>query len=241
MGAGAGHWRCGVAAIVAATTLLIAGQGTAAAEGCLYQDESVTSAGQPRVERSLLCLTNAVRRTAGLASVLSDSRLSTAARGHSTDMVTRGYFSHTSPEGSTPTNRAQVAGYPGGAAENIAASGQGTAISIFRAWRGSPGHNANILGPYVATGIGVAPGFATGGRGITATQMFGRVGADTGDGALDLYYPNERCKAAKVRKLGLKARIGKRKPSRKQRRKLRGLNRRIGRSCQPSAVEPPLL
>jgi uncharacterized protein YkwD len=241
MGAGAGHARRGVGAIVAATTVLIAGQGTAAAEGCLYQEEPVTAANQSRIERSLLCLTNAVRRTAGRASVLADSRLGTAARGHSADMAARGYFSHTSPEGSTPSNRAQAAGYPGGAAENIASSGQGTAISIFRAWRGSPGHNANILGPYLATGIGVAPGFATGGRGITATQMFGRVGADTGDGALDLYYPNERCKAAKLRKLALKARVSKKKPSRNQRRKLRRLNRKIDRSCRPSAVEAPLL
>jgi uncharacterized protein YkwD len=241
MGAGAGHARCGVAAMVVATTLLIAGQGTAAAEGCLYQDESVTTANQDRVERSLLCLANAVRRKSGLASVLADRRLSAAARAHSADMVARGYFSHTSPEGSNPSNRAQATGYPGGAAENIASSGHGTAISIFRAWRGSPGHNANILGPYAATGIGVAPGFATGGRGITATQMFGRVGADTGYGALDLYYPNERCRSAKVRKLVLKARIGKRKPSRKQRRKLRRLKRKTGRSCQPSAVEAPLL
>jgi uncharacterized protein YkwD len=233
--------RCGVAAIVGIAALLIAGHGTAAAEGCLYQDEAVTSANQARVERSLLCLTNAVRRSAGLASVLADSRLGAAARGHSADMVARGYFSHTSPEGGSPSDRARAAGYPGGAGENIASSGRGTAISIFQAWRGSPGHNGNIVGSYLAAGIGVAPGFAGGGRGLTATQMFGRAAADTGDTALDLYYPNERCKTAKLGKLALKARIGKKKPSRKQQRKLRRLKRKIGRSCQPSAVEAPLL
>ena len=233
--------RCGVAAIVALATLLVAGQGTAAAEGCLYQDEAVTSANQARVERSLLCLANAVRRSAGLASLLADSRLGAAAGGHSADMVARGYFSHTSPEGGSPSDRARAAGYPGGAGENIASSGRATGISIFQAWRGSPGHNANILGSYLATGIGVVPGFAGGGRGITATQMFGRAAADTGDAALDLYYPNERCKATKLGKLALKARIGKKKPSRKQRRRLRRLKRKVGRSCQPSAVEAPLL
>jgi uncharacterized protein YkwD len=241
MGAGAGHARCGVAAAIGVMTLLIAGQGTAAAEGCLYQDEAVGSANQARVERSLLCLANAVRRTAGLAPVIADSRLGSAARGHSADMVARGYFSHTSPEGVSPSDRARAAGYPGGAGENIAASGRGTAISVFAAWRGSPGHNANILGSYVSTGIGAWPGFAAGGRGITVTQMFGRAAADRGDSGLDLYYPNEQCKAAKLRKLALKARIGKKKPSRKQRRKLRRLKRKIGRTCQPSAVEPPLL
>jgi uncharacterized protein YkwD len=241
MAAGAGHARCGVAAVMAVMTLLFAGQGTAAAEGCLHQDEAVSSANQARVERSLLCLANAVRRTAGLAPVIADSRLGAAARGHSADMVARGFFSHTSPDGGTPSDRARAAGYPGGAGENIAASGRGTAISVFAAWRGSPGHNANILGSYVSTGIGAWPGFATGGRGITATQMFGRAAADSGDSALDLYYPNERCKTAKLRKLALKAMIGKKKPSRKQRRKLRRLKRKIGRTCQPSAVEPPRL
>jgi uncharacterized protein YkwD len=240
MGAGAGHARCGVAAIVAVTALLIAGQGTAAAEGCLYQDEAVTSTNQARVERSLVCLTNAVRRRAGLESVLADSRLGAAARGHSADMVGRGYFSHTSPEGSSPSDRARAAGYPGGAAENIAASSRGTAISVFSAWRGSPGHNANILGAYVATGLGVAPSFAGGGRGITATQMFGSARPSGSDGALDLYYPNERCKAVKLKKAAfLKAK--KKALTRKQRRKLRRLNRKIGRRCQPGAVEAPLL
>jgi hypothetical protein len=104
-----------------------------------------------------------------------------------------------------------------------------------------PGPQLEHSRPHLATGIGVAPGFVTGGRGITATQMFGRAAADTGDGALDLYYPNERCKTVKLRKLSLKARIGEKKPNRKQRRKLRRLRRKIGRSCQPAAVEPPLL
>lgn len=233
--------RALLASAVAAIALLAFGQGTAAAEGCLYQDEVVSASNQPRVERSLLCLVNAVRSDAGLASVLFDSRLSAAARAHSIDMVARGYFSHVSPEGSSPSDRARAAGYPGGAGENIAASSQGTAISVFRAWRGSPGHNANILGAYLATGIGVAPGFAGGGRGITATQMFGVADPGGSDGALDLYYPNERCKSAKLRKLAVKAKIKRKKASRKQRRKLRRLNRRIGNTCRASAVEPPLL
>jgi hypothetical protein len=70
--------------------------------------------------------------------------------------------------------------------------------------------------------------------------MFGFANPDLGDGALDLYYPNERCKVAKLRKLAVKAKIGK-KPSRKLRRKLRGLNRKIGNNCQLAAVEEPRL
>ena len=57
MGAGAGHARWAIAAIVAVSVSMIAGQGTAAAEGCLYQDEALSSSNQARVERSLLCST----------------------------------------------------------------------------------------------------------------------------------------------------------------------------------------
>ena len=242
MGARAGHARFGVAAIVV-VTVLVAGQGTARAEGCLYQDEVVSGSNQPRVERSLLCLANSVRRAAGLAPLSADSRLNAAARGHSTDMVARGYFSHTSPEGSSSSSRARAAGYPGGAAENIAASSQGTAISIFRAWRASQGHNANILGPYGASGIGVAPGFPGGGRGITGTQMFGNAPPNGADRALDLYYPNERCRTAKLRRITLKSRLkrSRKGPARvKQRRKLRRAKRAVARTCAQPA-EPPLL
>ena len=106
-----------------------------------------------------------------------------AARAHSADMVARGYFSHTTPEGADPSDRAVAAGYGPFVGENIAAASRGTAISVFSAWRASPGHNANLLGTYSATGLGVAPGYPNGGRGITATQMFGRDaarGSDTG-------------------------------------------------------------
>jgi uncharacterized protein YkwD len=243
MGAGAGQARCGIAAIAAVAALLIVGQGTAAAEGCLYQDEVVSASNQARAERTLVCLANSVRRAAGLGPLSADSRLNAAARGHSMDMVARGYFSHTSPEGSTPSIRARAAGYPGGAGENIAASSQGTAISIFRAWRASQGHNANILRPYRASGIGVAPGFPGGGRGITATQMFGNSPADGADTALDLYYPNEACRTAKLRRIAVKSRLKRSRsgrPRARQRKKLRRAKRAVARTCAQPA-ELPLL
>jgi hypothetical protein len=158
-------------------------------------------------------------------------------------MVARGYFGHTSPEGGTAGSRAQASGYPGGAGENIAASSRGTAISIFRLWRGSEGHNANLLRPYSASGIGVAPGFPGGGRGITATQMFGNAAADEVDTALDLYYPNERCRTAKLRRIAVKSRVKrsrKGRPRARQRKKLRRAKRAVARTCAKPA-EPPLL
>jgi uncharacterized protein YkwD len=226
----------------AGAVLLAAGQGSAAAEGCLYQGEAASASNQPLVERSVLCLTNAARRRAGLALLVADRRLNRAARDHSADMVARGYFSHTSPEGGSPSDRAQAAGYPGAAGENIAASSAGTAISVFSLWRASPGHNANLLGSYSAIGLGAAPGYPSGGGGITATQMFGRAEAQGSDTGLDLYYPNERCASAKLRKVALKARLRgvKRGRRAKLRRKLRRAKRSVARTCAGPAEQPLL-
>jgi Cysteine-rich secretory protein family len=231
-----------LAAMAAGVALLAFGGGTAAAEGCLHQDEAVTGSNQARAERSLLCLANAVRVRSGLAALAADPRLNTAARAHSADMVARGYFSHTTPEGSDPSDRAAAAGYSPFVGENIAAASRGTAISVFSLWRASPGHNANLLGSYSATGLGVAPGYPDGGRGITATQMFGRAPAQGKDTGLDLYYPNEGCAAAKLRKIAVKARLRATRKARraKLRRKLRRAKRAVSRTCR-SPAEAPLL
>jgi uncharacterized protein YkwD len=235
--------RAALAAAVGGVLLLAFGQGTAPAEGCLYQDEAVTTSNQARVERSLLCLANAVRARGGLSSLVGDPRLNAAARAHSGDMVARGYFSHTTPEGSDPGDRAAAAGYSPFVGENIAASGQGTPISVFSLWRSSPGHNANLLGSYVATGLGVAPGFPSGRGGITATQMFGRDPAQGSDTGLDLYYPNEGCRAAKLRRIAVKNKIrraGKGPGRAKLRPKLRRAKRAVSRTCSQPAQAPLL-
>ncbi|MEZ4568874.1 MAG: CAP domain-containing protein [Thermomicrobiales bacterium] len=79
--------------------------------------------------------------------------LNAAAYNHSLDMGQRGYFEHDTPDGVTPTDRAQAAGYPGQVAENIAA-GNETAQATFEQWRTSPDHNANMLADNAVIGIG---------------------------------------------------------------------------------------
>jgi hypothetical protein len=187
-------------------------------------------------------MANAVRSRAGLDLLVADPRLNAAARGHSAEMVARGYFSHTGLDGSSPSARAQAAGYPGGAGENIAANSRGTAISAFSLWRGSAGHNANLLGSYTATGLGIAAGYPGGRGGITATQMFGRAPAQGRDTGLDLYYPTLRCRSVKLRKVALKARLRATKKSRraKLRRKLRRARRAVGKTCSGPAEQPLL-
>jgi LPXTG-motif cell wall-anchored protein len=77
-------------------------------------------------------------------------------------MATHDFFSHSTkessyyPGGSSPADRAAREGYPTNVytAENIA-RGQLTAEEVFQDWRGSPVHDAAMLGEhYTAAGIG---------------------------------------------------------------------------------------
>ena len=97
-----------------------------------------------------------------------DDRLAAAAQGHSDDMAANDYFSHTSLDGATFTDRADAAGFTGFAgAENIAA-GQRTPQDVMAAWMQSDGHRANILNcDYTVIGVGLSEG------GWYWTQMFG--------------------------------------------------------------------
>lgn len=84
--------------------------------------------------------------------------LRTAARGHSEDMAAQNYFSHTSLNGLTFSQRMTNAGYAGASpwGENIAA-GQSSSASVVSAWMSSAGHCANIMNPsFRSIGVGYA-------------------------------------------------------------------------------------
>ncbi|UQI45123.1 CAP domain-containing protein [Streptomyces sp. HU2014] len=136
--------------------------------------EPFTRAGLERAAAEVLALTNAERGAAGLRPLAADARLTTAAQGHSADMAGRGFYSHTTPEGGEPWDRAAAAGSAHrGIGENIAC-GQRTPAEVVRGWMNSPGHRANILKPDF-THLGV--GYATGGSaGTYWTQLFGAAG-----------------------------------------------------------------
>jgi uncharacterized protein YkwD len=123
------------------------------------------------VAAQVLTLVNAERARAGCGALATSSALQTAAQGHSADMAANDYFSHTSQDGRTFSDRIRAAGYTGGAiAENIAA-GQATASAVMTSWMNSPGHRANILNcAYRYLGVGYAKG---GTYGTYWTQDFG--------------------------------------------------------------------
>lgn len=54
---------------------------------------------------------NAIRESYGLEKLAYDEELEYVARKHSEDMATDDYFEHFNPEGSSPTERAKLAGY----------------------------------------------------------------------------------------------------------------------------------
>lgn len=80
-----------------------------------------------------------------VAPVSWNCSLTEAAAGHNADMANAGFFSHTSSNGATLSDRALAAGYHYNyVGENIAA-GYSSVASVMSGWLDSPGHCANIM------------------------------------------------------------------------------------------------
>ncbi|MGI5348563.1 CAP domain-containing protein [Streptomyces sp. CA-250714] len=120
-------------------------------------------------ESEVLALVNQERAKAGCRPLKADTRLASLAGEYSEDMARRGFFSHTSPDGKSPWDRAEAAGISDLGGENIA-RGQANARSVMDSWMHSPGHRANILNCDYRT-LGVGAHFAEGGP--WWTQDFG--------------------------------------------------------------------
>ncbi|WP_343700517.1 CAP domain-containing protein [Chitinophaga sp.] len=88
--------------------------------------------------------------------------LELAAAKHSKDMVERKYFSHNSPDGTTPQTRITAAGYKySWSGENIA-SGFSREADVISGWLKSEGHCKNLMSAnYKEMGIGRANGVWT--------------------------------------------------------------------------------
>lgn len=225
-----------VIAIAAGVTAALPSSASAAA-GCLFESEPATNSNQDKLENSLLCLTNVYRLQNGFAALPEDTRLAAAARGHSTDMFNRGFFDHTNPDGADPTTRAQAAGYPGGAGENIAMNVDGTVFKLFDQWRNSVGHNTNMLSPlYKAAGFGIQQGCCPSGpRGIIGTQKFGLIPANTQYTGLDLFASSDACAKVKLKVVNGKEKLKKKKGEKRKRLKkqIRKARKRANRICKP--------
>jgi hypothetical protein len=139
--------------------------------------------------------TNEVRAKNGVAGLKLDPLLSRAAQAKAEDMAARGYFAHQTPDGRTPWDWIEGAGYDFlAAAENLAV-GYPTDDGLISAWMESEGHRHNLLNQkYTDVGIGIARGRYKGQETIFVVQMFGKpralpVRAARSGNAIGVEYP----------------------------------------------------
>jgi len=134
------------------------------------------------VRGAILCLHNQIRSQNGLPLLKDNAKLRKAAIGHSSTMVSQGFFDHTSPDGDTFVDRIIGAGYTkkneGWTLGENLAWGTGdlsTAQGVMDAWMNSAGHKANILKKaYREVGVGIRLGVPSDeGVGATITADFG--------------------------------------------------------------------
>jgi uncharacterized protein YkwD len=105
-------------------------------------------------EYKLVVMTNEYRVMMGRKAVEINVKLCKAARGHSTDMKEKGFFSHDSPVPGKQTYQMRAAkeGTFAGS-ENIARTGP-RAEDAFWGWFTSDGHHKNMMAPWKQIGVG---------------------------------------------------------------------------------------
>jgi uncharacterized protein YkwD len=128
-----------------------------------------------------LRLLNGARAASGIPALQPDKRLAQAARAHSFDMVTHGYFDHVAPNGEGLRARVAHTGwlrrrFPWQLAENLAWGTETLAKpdAIVAAWLRSPPHRRIMLDRSLrVVGIGIVLGTPSGVPGATYTADFG--------------------------------------------------------------------
>ncbi len=155
----------------------------------LLSDDTDNMTKEKQAEMEVHRLINLERGKHGLETLGYDEKLASIAKSHSKDMASNGYFSHDTPEGLDPTDRASKADYVcryqignliySGIGENIHMV-KGSSIALWSSpesiaemavsdWMGSPGHRKNILtSNFSNEGIGVSISTFT----IHVTQNF---------------------------------------------------------------------
>ena len=137
----------------------------------------------PRAYDAVLCLVNRERAKRRLRALRRSAELTQAASDHSTDMVSRQYFDHTSLDGETVRQRVLRTGYfrgGGGTVEEVLAVGWAqlsTPRSLVALLMRSPSHKRILLnGGLRDVGIGLVLGAPQpgGDGGATLTLIVGR-------------------------------------------------------------------
>jgi uncharacterized protein YkwD len=160
----------------------------APAAPCANADVIPSAANIAAVESATQCLVNLARRHRGLPALRRNPQLDTAAVGHSSEMVSDGYFSHGDAAGGGVDTRADHAGYlpdsgPWVVGEALAwaVNPNGTPRTVVNAWMHSAKHRQQLLyTDFRQVGIGIAVGVPANpaGPGATYTADFGAKGAE---------------------------------------------------------------
>ena len=123
----------------------------------------------------LVTLTNQKRAESGLSALRLNSQLSEAAAGKARDMFTKGYWAHTAPDGVTPWDFINGAGYTYTVAGENLAKNFSNSSGVVDAWMNSSSHRENILrGQYEDIGFAVVNGVLNGEETPLVVQMFGK-------------------------------------------------------------------
>jgi uncharacterized protein YkwD len=155
---------------LAGALAIVASAGPVAAEAraarCPAANRAPAAQTREQAATATVCLLNRERAARGLARLREHPMLAGAGRRYAREMVRDGFFSHTSPDGTSMVDRLATAGY---ARADLAwtvgetlAWGWGTRATpaaTVDSWLASPPHRRILLGAaYRDVGIGVATG-----------------------------------------------------------------------------------
>lgn len=115
-----------------------------------------TSAAPVSWQEQMLSSLNMIRADNGLEPLKLCNTLNKSAQGYAEVMATQDFLAHEGKDGSTPSQRAQSAGYGIYVGENIAA-GYASVKEVMTGWTNSPGHFENVINSeYMHVGFGMA-------------------------------------------------------------------------------------
>jgi uncharacterized protein YkwD len=169
-------------ALVSAWALVFGSPASAAP--CQNTGLPATELTSAEIEDSVGCLLNEERARRGLGPLQPNESLRAAAFSHSTEMVSQGYFEHTSPAGLTFYDRIEGGGYMRGARSWVVGEnliwGTGdfsTPQFMVTSWMQSPPHRENVLrARFDEIGIAAVPGTpepVSNPTGVTVSSEFG--------------------------------------------------------------------
>jgi uncharacterized protein YkwD len=158
--------RLATALAAANFTLLVVCSGAHGSSNCPGDATRPASTTTADTAAALVCDLNTLRASQQLPPLQLDPELTSAAQGMADQMVAQQFFSHTTPDGQTLSDRVAATGYMTSAwtwtlGENLGWGdlGYSTPFAIAIGWWNSPEHRDNLLDPsFTDVGIGLATG-----------------------------------------------------------------------------------